>query len=179
MVQGQGQVRISPVPAGYAAAIDGVVVSPPAPASEGLHLVQVGPAAGPMAFASVFHLPAGDTFFVLTGMETTPPAVAAPSAPVAPIAASQAAAPAAPPGAARLPAAPRHDRPGWLIPSSAAAAALAVTSALLAVRQDAAMEDATTLDDLDTAYDRQRGWAWTSYGSMGLTVVSIGLYFAL
>jgi len=132
-----------------------------------------------MAFASVFHLPAGDTFFVLTGMETTPPAVAAPSAPVAPIAASQAAAPAAPPGAARLPAAPRRDRPGWLIPSSAAAAALAVTSALLAVRQDAAMEDATTLDDLDTAYDRQRGWAWTSYGSMGLTVVSIGLYFTL
>ncbi|MBN1337213.1 MAG: hypothetical protein JXB39_14740 [Deltaproteobacteria bacterium] len=163
---GEGQVRVSPVPEGYVTALDGTQVSFPTRTLEGLHVVQVGPSGNRAVYASVFYLPPGETFFVLTELGDARPSVAE-----APTPAQIPAAPVAP-----VPA--RRPARAWLV-SGGVAAALAAGSALLAVHQDAAMEEATRMDDLDAAFQRQKAWAWTSYGCMGLSAVSVGLFFAL
>ncbi|MFH1468820.1 MAG: hypothetical protein ABIO70_30810 [Pseudomonadota bacterium] len=196
---GEGNVRVRPDPAGWSSALDGLQVGFPVDAPAGLHLLQVGPDAQHTGYAEIFYLPAGQTYFVLTGL--TPPAVAeAPEAPPAPEVPAVAEAPEAPPAPeaptlVEAPAAPAlpveplpvpkpprvrsgHASPVFLVVGGAAAAGALVT-AIPALKQNAVYDDPdATRFDVEMAYWRQRMWGPPSYALMGVTAASLGLYLA-
>jgi hypothetical protein len=184
-----GSIRIHPNPEGWSTTLDGTAVRFPVDAPSGLHLVQVGRNAQQTDYAEIFFLPAGDTYFILTGLEDTAITSVAAAEPAEepaiepvqePVAQVEPAEPGEPLEAQPIPApsGPGFDSPVFLVVGGAAAA-VAGGSALLAMSQNGAMQDAGALEPLDSAYARQKTFGYTSYGAMGVAALCVGLHVGL
>ncbi len=163
---GQGSVQLHPDPGERVTALDGVVVSFPAPTLEGLHLVQVGGSAEAMEFASIVRVQADEPTMVLTGLP-------APGDPVADLGTD------APEPVVKIVTDKRRKaRIGALVLGGVAAAA-AGGGAVLTRAQDDVMREQTTQADLDGIYARQQAFAAGTWGLAGLSVVGFGVAIAL
>ncbi len=163
---GQGSIQLHPEPGERVTALDGAVVSFPAPALEGLHLLQIGPSAEAMEFASFIHVQPDEPTMVLTGL--TAPAVG--QAEVAPVETDP---------SLRVHRGSRRAVRISALVVGGTAAALAGGGAVLTRAQDDVMREQTTQADLDAAYERQQTYAAATWGLAGLGVVGVTLHFAL
>lgn len=165
----EGSVQLHPDPGVRVTALDGAIVTFPAPTLEGLHLVQVGSSAEAMEFASIVRVQADEPTMVLTGLESPAVAGAAAPEPVVTLAKTNM--------RVRGPAR-RTVRVGAMVVGGTAAL-LAGGGVLLTRAQDDVMRQQTTQADLDAAYARQQAYAATTWGLVGLTTVGLTLTLAL
>jgi len=167
---GQATIKLHPQPVARLSLLDGQPASYPATTVAGLHLVQLGRSEQHMEFASFVKVEQDDTFLVLTELEpVSEEELAAAPAPPSPVM-SDLAAPQAP--SIRR----ERDHPPALLASSGVALALAGTSAAMAFRQTAAMQEAPTEAKLHQAYARQQTYAQATWVLGGLGAVGLGLY---
>lgn len=131
------------------ALVDGQPVSVPAQLASGLYLVQADADGGPPVFARIVLVP-DDQNLVLQ--------VDDPSLHTAATTVDQ----------------PRRKKWPWLA-AAGGAALLSGTSAVLAVTQDGALDQAGTTGDLDAAHARQQAFAYGSYGLAGASAVLLGI----
>ncbi len=162
----EGSIQLHPDPGERVTALDGTVVSFPAPALEGIHLVQVGANPEAMEFAAIVKVQADEPTMVLTGLE-------APGAVLRD-------------GPARTPKPVVKIRTGTRKKARAAAfvvggsaALLAGGGALLTRAQDDVMREQSIQADLDAIYARQQRYAAATWGLTGLSVVGLTVGFAL
>jgi hypothetical protein len=158
-----GQLSLRPAPDAYAAYLDGDEAVFPRSAEAGLHLIQVGPRTKAAQFGKVVALMPGDTLVVTTDLVEVAPAPT-------PVAVTQPVPTDEPTTTTRSPA---------LLIVSGAALALAAGSAGLALAQNGAMKNATTTEELDAAFARQKAFGATSYGLLGVGAVGGTLHFVL
>ncbi len=157
----ESSLRLHPEPEQRLTALDGAETEFPAVVLEGLHLVQVGADLRAVEFASFVLVSADEPFLVMTGLEPLARAMAQVEAE------EQAQEPAT-----------RHQRrhhPAFLV-AGGVTAALAGGAALAARSQDGAMEDATSVDQLNTAYERQQIYNNSIYYLLGGTALGVGLF---
>jgi hypothetical protein len=129
--------------------IDGAPVTLPASVPVGFHLVQVVESDGRARYASrALLLDPGEHVVVNTG-------------PLAPL----------PPGPA-----PTAHKPTWPLWTAGGLAALGGGAALWASSTSSALEQAGTVDDLNTAYRRQKVLAASAYTLSGLAAASLGVW---
>ena len=165
----QGSVQLHPDPGMRVTALDGAIVVFPAPALEGLHLVQVGPSAQAMEFASFVRVQPDEPTMVLTGLPAPAADGSTSHEPVVRL--------AKPRMKVRGPG-QRAVRIGALAVGGTAAV-LAGGGAWLAHAQDDVMREQTTQVDLDAVYARQQAYAAATWGLAGLSVVGLSVHFAL
>lgn len=146
----RGTLQVEGLAEGQAARVDGRVLATPAELESGLYLVQAE--GGPPLFTRIVLLPGDQTLVV----HVDPPEALAPT--VTPER--------------------RHRGRGWWFAGAGVAAALSGTSAWLATRQDGAMEQAPTLEELDADYGRQKGFGYATWGLAGLGAACVGVGIA-
>lgn len=167
---GSGTIGLVPPPTGHRTTLDGLEAPFPLSAPPGLHLVQIlDPTTGGAVFArQVFLIDAGERFEIDTGPLPAPIAPGRPDAAVPP-----------PHGGVVAPPPAATSRSHWPLWTGVGAAVLSGTAAALARSQRTQLDGARSLDELDTAWDRQRALGWGAYGLAGLAVVGIGVDIAL
>jgi hypothetical protein len=159
-----GEIAVSPIPDGYETAIDGVFTVVPGQIPRGLHLIQVGPRDGDMAFAQVVLLTAG-VLDVRTGLGHVAADIEV----------------TADGPTLELPTeldTPKRRAPILLI-GAASAATLAVTSAAVTYGQTGVMRNAENFGDLDAAHARQQAFGVTTVVLSGVAATGFTLHFAL
>lgn len=153
-----GTLQVEGLAEGQAAFVDGQPVTVPAELESGLYLVQAD--GGPPLFTRIVLLPGDQTLVV-----RVEPAAGSDAGEAATL-------------AGNAPESKRH-RGRWLwFAGAGAGAALAGTSALLATRQDGGMEQAASVDELDGAWARQRGYGYATYALAGLSAACVGVGIA-
>ncbi|MCK6504806.1 hypothetical protein L6R53_15620 [Myxococcota bacterium] len=146
----RGTLQVEGLAPGQGARVDGRPVQTPAELESGLYLVQAD--GGPPLFTRIVLLPDEQTLVVR--VEPQAPATAAPTA------------------------GRDHRGRGWWFAGAGVAAALSGTSAWLATRQDGAMEGATSIDELDGDFGRQKGFGYATWGLAGLGAACVGVGIA-
>ncbi len=157
---GEGSIQLHPDPGSRVTALDGELVSFPAPALEGLHLVQIGQSADEMEFAALVRVMADEPTMVLTELEVAREDAVAAAVDPDPII--------------------QRDRRGLRVGSlvvGGSAAVLAGGAAYMARAQDDVMREQSTQAELDAIYARQQGYAAATWGLAGLSAVGLTLHF--
>lgn len=150
--QAPGELSLDPaLPASFRAVVDGRAVSLPVAVPVGFHLLQVVGEDGVAVHASrLLVLDPGERVVRTTGpLRSTTPAPA-----------------------------PSGRRPAWPLVAAGGAALLGTGAAVLAVRQDAQLRGASSLDALDAAYARQQALSATAWTLGGVAVAGAGVWFA-
>ena len=164
--EGTGTLTLTPTPAGLVVVDGEVIDGAQLEATEGLHLLQVLSAEGIARFARTLNVVAGQDALVRTGLlaEVAPVEPEEPIEPAEPI---------------ELPE-PQPDftrtTPGWLV-AAGTAAVLGTAGAIAARSQRSAIQEATTVEDVDRALLQQKVMAGVAYTGAGVAVVSVGLHF--
>lgn len=146
----RGTLQIEGLQPGQAARVDGRAVETPAQLDSGLYLVQAD--GGPPLFTRIVLLPGEQTLVVHIEPQGQVTAAAA--------------------------AERTHRGRGWWFAGAGVAAALSGTSAWLATRQDGAMETATSIDELDGGFGRQKAFGYATWGLAGLGAACVGVGIA-
>ncbi len=147
--RGQGQLQLEGLDDGAVAMVDGQPMQVPAELDSGLYLVQADAKGGPPVFARIVLVPDDQTLVVRVedphNLDQT----------------------------ATLEPRKRKKWP-WFA-AAGGAAVLGGTAALLATTQENAIQDSSSVDDLNGAFGRQKAFAYTSYGLAGATAVLVGV----
>lgn len=149
---GTGSLALEGLQEDAVALVDGQPIQVPALLASGLYLVQADASGGPPLFTRIVLVPDDQTLVVRVDAPGTEPAAVS------------------------------HDEPRprkwpWFV-AAGGTAVLAGTSAVLSISQDGAIDRATTGDELDAAYGRQRIYAIGSYGLAGASAVLVGIGLA-
>jgi len=151
-VSAPGQVLVDPaLPEGFRPQIDGADVTLPAPTLAGYHLVQVLDKRDDAFFARLILVQPGETVTVATGSLQEVAAQRATERKPFPV----------------------------LVVTGVGTGLLAGGAAWLANGQDASMQEAGNLDDLDSAYTRQRIFAVSAYTLGAAALTQVSLHFVL
>ena len=161
-----GNIGLEPPLVTYVGAVDGQVVDFPVRALGGLHLLQVGPAAGPMAFSKVFLLSENENLQLRTGLTEGSVAAEEPFAHGAdePLGHTETVEPT------------KKPVPVFLV-AGGTAGVLAAASAVVALQQTNAMRKAEDMDELDAAHLRQQVFGISAYTLTGLAATGVVLHF--
>jgi len=171
---GAGSLDLLPTPAEGEGWLDGAATSFPAEVESGLHAVQVV-REGRARFGRVIYVAPGDALSVQTNLAATPlPEPVTPQPSAGAHTELSAGPPASPPehvtGGGRSP---------WLLVSSGALTAAAVGTAIAARSQSAQMAGSDSRSELNTHFQQQKLWAYTTYGLGGLAVAGVAVHIAL
>ena len=151
---GEGSLKVTPKPIGPVM-LDGVLVdTEDLNATVGLHLLQVLDAGGDARFARTLHVVAGQDVLVRTGLSEEGLVTELPESP------------------------PDFSRPTpvWLV-AAGTAAVVGTAGAVAARSQRSAIQEATTVDEVDSALLQQKVMAGVAYTGAGVAVVSVALHF--
>ncbi len=174
---GSGTLALVPTPRNFTAHLDGTAILAPTSVTAGLHLIQVGPDEEPSRFLKLVSLPADQTTEVATGLtepaEEPEPVAAVPEPAVPPEPVQP------PPSSASSPSGGGGAGKAILIGVGAGLGALGAGAAVLASQQNGAMREASTVDELNSAYDRQKLFGYSAYGLIGAGTVGVGLGIVL
>jgi hypothetical protein len=162
----EGSVQLHPDPGERITALDGELVSFPAPALEGLHLVQVGAGREAMEFASIVRVQPDEPTMVLTGLP-------------APGVAEERSSARTPRPVVKVRTGPQRTLRAGALVVGGSAALLAGGGVVLTRAQDDVMRAQGSQEELDAVYARQQRYAAATWGLTGLSVLGLTVGFAL